>query len=100
MIDGTEMLNGGLFIKPRGIFMFTRLPFLQRSIVRAALCCASVAAAIPSVVHAADWSDTSLSLRYATTFAEPSTTTPMAPARRGCRRRRCRVVVVGLQKRR
>jgi hypothetical protein len=28
-------------------------------------------AAVPSVVHAADWSDTSLSLRYGTTFAEP-----------------------------
>jgi nucleoside-specific outer membrane channel protein Tsx len=51
--------------------MFTRLPFLQRSIVRATLCCASIMAAIPSVVHAADWSDTSLSLRYGTTFAEP-----------------------------
>jgi nucleoside-specific outer membrane channel protein Tsx len=51
--------------------MFTRLPFVQRSIVRFAVFGASVAAAIPSAVHAADWSDTSISARYGTTFAEP-----------------------------
>jgi nucleoside-specific outer membrane channel protein Tsx len=50
--------------------MFT-LPFVQRSIFRAAVISASVTAAIPSMVHAADWSDTSISARYGSSFAEP-----------------------------
>jgi len=50
--------------------MFT-LPFVQRFIFRAAVFSASVAAAIPPAVHAADWSDTSISARYGSSFAEP-----------------------------
>jgi hypothetical protein len=51
--------------------MFTRHPFSSHSVLSAAFFGASIAAAIPTAVHAADWSDTSIGFRTGNKYAEP-----------------------------
>jgi len=70
-IDGQRLLTVGVH-QPRGILHVHKVPVpatVHRS-RRPVLCTPSRQRSRPWV-HAADWSDTSLSLRYGTTFAEP-----------------------------
>jgi len=46
-------------------------PSPRRPVLRTTLIGSLIAAALPSMAHAADWSDTALSLRYGSAFAEP-----------------------------
>ena len=51
--------------------MLRSKPSLRRAVLRTTLIGSLIGAMFSSMVHAADWSDTSISARYGSSFAEP-----------------------------